>query len=364
MRRDYDDIPEFEVVDDRPPLTVQTPLPAVTARPRRRLGAHTAAQLLVMDLPEVRQIVPGFFSEGLTLFGGKPKIGKSWLLAGTALALAMGGCALGSIAVDNGDVLLLALEDNRRRLKRRLEQLLPNGGNPTRLTIDYDCPRLDAGGLDDIRAWIQAAENPRMVIIDVLNRIRPAQKNNEGIYDYDVRCLEGLQSLAAESRIAIVVVHHTRKADAEDPFDCLSGSTGLTGTADTTLVLARDSQGTTLYGRGRDIEEIEKAMSFDRTTGQWSVLGEAAEVRRTDERTILLNALREQGQPMSPADLASATRMKSDSVRQLVLKLVRTGDAVKVSYGQYVASGPLSPHHTVHSDHTYRRAKDGGDHEL
>src|SRR5215204_1962433 len=247
MRRDYDDIPEFDVVDDRPPLPVQTPPPAVTARPRRRLGAHTAAQLLVMDLPEVRQIVPGFFSEGLTLFGGKPKIGKSWLLAGTALALAMGGCALGSIAVDEGDVLLLALEDNRRRLKRRLEQLLPNGGNPTRLTIDYCCPRLDAGGLDDIRAWIQAVESPRMVIIDVLNKIRPAQKNNEGIYDYDVRSLEGLQSLAAAFRIAIVVVHHTRKADAEDPFDCLSGSTGLTGTADTTLVLARDSQGTTLY---------------------------------------------------------------------------------------------------------------------
>ena len=364
MRRDYDDIPEFEVVDDRPPLTVQTPPSTGTVGRRRRLGAHTAAQLLVMDLPEVRQIVPGFFSEGLTLFGGKPKIGKSWLLAGTALALAMGGCALGSIAVDEGDVLLLALEDNRRRLKRRLEQLLPNGGNPTRLTIDYDCPRLDAGGLDDIRAWIQAAENPRMVIIDVLNKIRPAQKHNEGIYDYDVRCLEGLQSLAAEFRIAIVVVHHTRKAEAEDPFDCLSGSTGLTGTADTTLVLARDSQGTTLYGRGRDIEEIEKAMSFDRTTGQWSVLGEAAEVRRTDERTILLNALREQGQPMSPADLASATGMKNDSVRQLVLKLVRTGDAEKVAYGQYVASGHLAPHHTVHSDHTYRRAKDGGDHEL
>ena len=94
------------------------------------------------------------------------------------------------------------------------------------------------------------------------------------------------------------------------------------------------------------------------------MLGEAAEVRRTDERTILLNALREQGQPMSPAELASATGMKSASVRQLVLKLVRTGDAEKVGYGQYVARGPLAPHHTVHSDHTYRRAKDGGDHEL
>src|SRR5215217_9468587 len=214
---------------------------------------------------------------------------------------------------------------------------------PKCLFYDLSCARLEAGLLDDLREWIEQARNPRLIIIDVLNKVRPAQKSNEGIYDYDVRCLEGLQSLAAESRIAIVVVHHTRKAEADDPFDCLSGSTGLTGTADTTLVLARDSQGTTLYGRGRDIEEIEKAMSFDRTTGQWSVLGEAAEVRRTDERTILLNALREQGQPMSPADLASATGMKSDSVRQLVLKLVRTRRRREGGLRSIRRQWPLSP---------------------
>src|SRR5829696_4024076 len=262
MRRDYDDIPEFDVVDDRPPLTVQTPPPAVTARPRRRLGAHTAAQLLVMDLPEVRQIVPGFFSEGLTLFVGKPKIGKSWLLAGTALALAMGGCALGSIAVDEGDVLLLALEDNRRRLKRRLEQLLPNGGNPTRLTVDYDCPRLDAGGLDDIRAWIQAAENPRMVIIDVLNKIRPAQKHNEGIYDYDVRCLEVAGRRVPDCDCPRAPHPQGRRRGPLRLPERLDRAHGH-GRHDTR---AREGQprNDALRGRGRDIEEIEKAMARER----------------------------------------------------------------------------------------------------
>src|SRR3954453_4066021 len=238
------------------------------------------------DLPPMRFVVRDYLAEGVTVLGGKPKIGKSWLTAGICIAVATGGYALGSIKVDEGDVLWLALEDNKRRLQRRLNQLIPTGNRPKRLYYDLTCPRLDDGGLEAIREWIGSVPNARLVVVDVLNKVRPAQKPNEGIYDYDVRSLAGLQSLAAEFGIAIVVVHHTRKAEAEDPFDCLSGSTGLTGTADATLILARDSQGTTLYGRGRDLDEIESAMSFDKTTGHWSVLGDAASVRTTDERKV------------------------------------------------------------------------------
>jgi hypothetical protein len=70
--------------------------------------------------------------------------------------------------------------------------------------------RLDQGLLDDLREWITAVPNPRLIIIDVLNRIRPVQKPDAGVYDYDVRSLEGLQGLAAEFGLAIIVVHHTR----------------------------------------------------------------------------------------------------------------------------------------------------------
>ena len=43
---------------------------------------------------------------------------------------------------------------------------------------------------------------------------------------------------------------------------------------DTILVLARKAQGTTLHGRGRDIEdETALAMQFNKETCRWSVLG-------------------------------------------------------------------------------------------
>jgi hypothetical protein len=59
------------------------------------------------------------------------------------------------------------------------------------------------------------------------------------------------------------------------------------------FILANGPQGPTLYGKGRDIEEIETALRFDRARGLWTALGDATEFRRTDERKAILDALRE-----------------------------------------------------------------------
>lgn len=327
---------------------------------RRRLGTMTAAELMDKNLPPIRYIVPSLIAEGLTLLGGKAKLGKSWLLLSTCIAVATGGVALGSIKVEQGDVLYLALEDNERRLQSRLNRLLPNGARPERLFIELSCPRLDDRLLEDLRAWIERVPDPRLIVVDVLNRVRPAQRPNEGWYEYDVRCLEGLQALAAEFGIAIVLVHHTRKDEAEDPFDCLSGSTGLTGTADTTLILTRDSGGFTLYGRGRDIEEIEKALSFDHATGHWTLLGEVGDVRRSDERSLIVSALREAANELSPADIATATGMKPGNVRFLLYKMGSAGEVIRSGRGRYTL--PLSPptNNANDANNAYRAARDGG----
>jgi RecA-family ATPase len=328
----------------------------------RRLGRTSSADLMAKDLPPIRYVVPGFIAEGLTLLAGKSKIGKSWLILGTAIAVASGGYALGSIKVDGGDVLYLALEDNERRLQSRLKQLQPLGKAPERLFIDITCRRLDQGLLDDLREWITAVPNPRLIIIDVLNRIRPAQKPNEGVYDYDVRSLEGLQGLAAEFGLAIIVVHHTRKADAEDPFDCLSGSTGLPGTADSTFVLTRDSQGVTLYGRGRDIEEIERALSFDKTTGQWLILGEATDVRRSGERSTILQALHEATEAMLPLDVAEVTGFKRENAKKLLREMAKAGEVVSLGprkgYVHPMRKDLLPP-----GSHGYQVTRDGAAHD-
>ena len=177
------------------------------------------------------------------------------LLLGTAIAVAMGGIALGmggialgNIPVEAGDVLHLALEDDERRPRKRLAQLLPCGKKPERSHDDPSCRRLDGGGIEPAPDHRGRAQ-----------RGAPRSGGNEGIRDDDVRSPEGFQGLAAEDGVAIVVVHHARKAEADDPFECLSGSTGPTGTSDTTLVPARDSRWTTPWARTRRRGDRERA---------------------------------------------------------------------------------------------------------
>ena len=80
-------------------------------------------------------------------------------------------------------------------------------------------------------------------------------------------------------------------------------------------MLNRDAKGTTLYGRGRDIEEIETAMRFD--GGRWSVLGDADEVRKSDERRKIVAALKQAKDELSPKAIADLTGMKAVNVRVL-----------------------------------------------
>ena len=84
-----------------------------------------AETLLGMDFPPLEYVIPGYVVEGLTVLAGKPKLGKSWWAYDASIAVATGGKAMGSIDCEQGDVLYLALEDNRRRVKDRLLTLCP-----------------------------------------------------------------------------------------------------------------------------------------------------------------------------------------------------------------------------------------------
>jgi 3-deoxy-D-manno-octulosonic acid (KDO) 8-phosphate synthase len=77
-------------------------------------------------------------------------------------------------------------------------------------------------------------------------------------------------------------------------------------------------------------------MSFDRTTGAWSILGQASDVRRSDERSGILDALRDSAEAMSPTAIASALDMPVNNVKQLLFKMVKSGEVAKTKRGQYL----------------------------
>lgn len=320
--------------------------PAWDAAPHEATHGTDVADLANMSFPPIRWVVPSYIPEGLTLFAGAPKIGKSWFCLDIALAVALGGTALDKVECELGAVLYAALEDNPRRLQRRLDTMLPDRSRwPARgrMRVWYDMPRLDQGGVEAVARWIEATPDARLVIIDTFAMVRPEGDDRRGAYQQDTAALKPLQQLASETGIAIVVVHHTRKMAADDPLSTVSGTNGLAGVADTTLVLAREPLGVTLYGRGRDVEEIETAMRFDRDLCRWEAMGAAADVQRSQERNIVLQVLREAGEPLSVRDVAEEAGMKDENARFLLRKLVRDGLARKPERGRYAYAAPVAP---------------------
>jgi DNA-binding transcriptional ArsR family regulator len=144
--------------------------------------------------------------------------------------------------------------------------------------------------------------------------------------------------LAQKYGIAIVLVHHLRKAGSDDAFDTVSGTLGLTGAADATLVLRRETTGNiVLHGRARDLVELEKAMEFNRTTCRWTVRGDAGVARRSAERNAILSARGEIGEKASPNEIAAVAGMSSTSVRQALVRMRKTGLVRRSEYGKYEA---------------------------
>lgn len=295
----------------------------------------TAAALQNLAFPAVRWVLHPYIPQGLTLFVGKPKGGKSWLMLGVAIAVATGGHSLGDALCTQGDVLYAALEDSERRLKDRMRKLMGARTWPDRLTFWTSISRIEAGGGDELRAWIRAQPDPRLIIIDTFAKVRSPKGRDETAYDADYRAIGVLKAIADETGVAIIVVHHVRKMDADDPLDAVSGTSGLTGAADTILVLKRETAGVTLFGRGRDIEEVEVAMDFDRKTCRWSVLGSASEVRSSKGRAQILEALREEDCALTPVQLATVTGQSRVGVRRLVTKMAKAGELSRPERGKY-----------------------------
>jgi hypothetical protein len=302
-------------------------------------AVFSAKALGAMEFPPIKWIVPEVLPEGATILAGRPKLGKSWMALDVALAVARGAYCLGDRLCPAGDVLYLALEDNRRRLQSRIDRISVAGSErwPERLDFAVEWPRCDAGGVDAIRRWASSKPDPRLVVIDVLAMFKPTRGSQETGYEHDYSAVKAVQELAGELGLGVLIVHHVRKGVGEtDPFEKVSGTLGLTGAADTAMILDRDGNGCSLYGRGRDIQEYEKAIAFSKDDCRWTLQGDASEVRRTDERSTILDVLSEATEPLSPKDIAVASGMGRNSIDQLLYKMAKAGEVQKVQRGSYI----------------------------
>lgn len=251
---------------------------------RLRPEGATMSRLLAAEFPAVRWAVPGLISAGLTLFGGAPKLGKSYVALDLALGVAVGGKALSGLDCDQGSVLLLALDnDTERRIKERSLYLWGGKdgvpGHDVPLEVHTNWP-VGTDALAACQEWALDTPNPLMVVIDTLVKVEPYFDGNgvQNAYACSTDVLSRWARFAADANIAVVAIHHDRKRgnakDGEDAdwLDRFTGSRGITAAAQTLLMLdaRRGEDEGTLRVAGRDIENGDRELR--RVGRSWAVM--------------------------------------------------------------------------------------------
>lgn len=308
----------------------------------QRRTSWTASELMAAEFPAPRFAVDGLYPEGLSFMCGAPKLGKSWMALGLSIAVAAGGRALGSIPVEAGEALYLALEDSPRRLQSRLRTLLDDDV-PVGLHLETEWPRLDEGGTERLDDWLGQHPEARVVFIDVWPRIRPRATKRTDYYQVDYDAAAPLQGLAISRGIAVVSLFHTRKAEAEDFVETVQGTFGTAAAADSIIVVkrSRGQADATLFITGRDVEEQELALKFAPAAGTWVLLG--AEYAIGETRKELLDAVRAHG-TLTPKQAAETTGIDHNLAKLTLWRMAKDGqlDAERGAYSLRTLVTPVT----------------------
>jgi AAA domain len=296
--------------------------------------------LLAKDLPPLREVIPGLLIEGLTVFGGRSKMGKSILVGNLAVAVATGGIALGRYRIDQADALLIALEDGERRLQRRLKRWLEGCRATPSLEFATKWSRVHEGGLDLIEAWLKDHPRAGLVVIDHLELFRAPTDGRRRAFSEDYDATRPLTELATQYSVPILLVHHLNQREAvEDPMQLLSGTEGLPAGVDTAWILQRkrNAPGAELHVYGRDLDGQELALEFDKELLTWSEVD--AVDRLSDEQRDTIEVVARLG-GCTPKQLAEELGIPDGTARKRLFDYRESGLLEQPSKrGKYLIAG-------------------------
>ena len=232
-------------------------------------------------------VIDGLLYTGAYLFVGAPKVGKSFLMAQLAYHIST-GLSLWGYPVHQGTVLYLALEDDHRRLQERLYRMFGTEGTGDLYFAIY-AKQLGGGQEEQLKKFVREHPDTRLIIIDTLQKIREAggDKYSYG-NDYDI--IGKLKQFADQTGVCLLLVHHTRKQQADDKFDMISGTNGLFRAADGAFLLQKEKrtdQAATLELSGRDQQDQKLHLVRDMERLVWELERAETELWKAPPDSIL-----------------------------------------------------------------------------
>ena len=291
-------------------------------------------------IPPPRPIVEDLLHEGMLLFGGKSKRGKSWLMLDLALSVATGTRVWGHFTVPEPQpVLYVALEDGRRRIQKRLHDIRPGTRTNGNLQLLYSFPLLSDGGMEKLRYYIES-HRYRLIIIDVLARIEPATKRHSDTTYHDIYNLFApLQDLHRQHPQCLAMITHLRKAEAEDIFDTLHGSVAYQGAQDALWVLDRPPRNSAGVLHTRQNDGAEQSLHLSFSDGHWEFLGHDDDIQLSRERQHIQELADDAGdRGLTINDILKGLSQPLDrynAVKQLLYRMIQDEQMTRLARGRY-----------------------------
>lgn len=323
---------------------------AVDEGTQHRNGTHTPTlpppetltHLISDDIPPPANLFDGLMHEGMLLFGGKSKRGKSWLMFDLAISLAVGRSGFRHFpCLQAMPVLYLALEDGRARLQGRAKAIQPNLATADTFHLRYNFPALTEGGIDLLAGEI-TKYHYGLVVVDVLAKLEKpkagkSDKNYHDIYEM----FTPLQELRKQHPFCLAMLTHLRKQEADDVFDNLLGSVAYQGAQDVLWVLERKPKDDFAFLHIRDKDAEDKTIALRFLDGHWEYIGEGDEYEVSRDQRKLLKILAEEKREMGIDEIRKSAEWpetKYGYVRKLLLTMVKDDLIHHSSYGKYSAT--------------------------
>ena len=216
-------------------------------------------------------IIDGLLYAGAYILAGAPKIGKSFLVAQIAYHVSTGR-KLWDFEVHQGTVLYLALEDDYQRIQSRMFMMYGVNDTPN-LHFATAAGKVGNGLDEQLENFMREHPDTKLIIIDTMQKIR--ELGGEAYsYASDYEIIGRLKQFADKYCICVLTVHHTRKQPAGDAFEMISGTTGLLGCADGSLLMQkkkRTALGATIDVVGRDQQDQILYLKKDPETQIWNL---------------------------------------------------------------------------------------------
>lgn len=250
---------------------------------------HTVSmnELYETVYPSRPPLIDGLLYPGTYLFVGAPKLGKSFFMAQLAYHIST-GLSLWNFTVIQGTVLYLALEDDYKRLQERLFRMF-GVDSVENLYFSISAKQLGNGLEEQLQRFTQEHAGTNLIIIDTLQKIREIGGDSYS-YANDYEIITRLKQFANDSGVCLLLVHHTRKQQANDRFDMISGTNGLLGAADGAFLLQKEkrtSNDATLDISGRDQQDQRLYLKRDPETLAWILEKTETELWREPPDPIL-----------------------------------------------------------------------------